>query len=87
MKERNQKGGYMHNEELQKRFNQMVEKAIKELNNDLAKTDHPILKLTTISRHEGYGIALHELGADTTKLGILVETEAKKLEPAIRKLF
>ena len=77
----------MSNEELQKRLNQMVEKAIKELKNELAKADHPILKLITISRHEGYGIALHELGVDTTKLGILVESEAKKIEPAVRKLF
>lgn len=74
-------------EERRKLYSDMVEKAIRELNNDLAKADHPILKLTTISRHEGYGIALHELGADTTKLGIIVETEAKKLEPVIRKLF
>ncbi len=77
----------MSNEELQKRLNQMVEKAIKELNSELAKADHPILKLTTISRHEGYGIALKELGADTSKLGILVETEAEKIEPSLRPLF
>ena len=77
----------MPNEELQKRLNQMVEKAIRDLNNNLAKADHPILKLTIISRHEGYGIALHELGADTAKLGTLVESEAKKIEPSIRPLF
>lgn len=77
----------MPNEELQKRLNQMVYKAIRELNSELARADHPILKLTTIARHEGYGIALKELGADTTKLGTLVEYEAKKIEPSIRPLF
>lgn len=77
----------MPNEELQKRLNQMVEKAIKELKNELAKTEYPIIKLTIISRHEGYGIALKELGTDTSKLGILVETEAKKIGPSIRPLF
>jgi hypothetical protein len=77
----------MPNEELQKRLNQMVEKAIRDLNINLAKADHLIIKLTTISRYEGYGIALHELGADTTKLGTLVESEAKKIEPSIRPLF
>lgn len=77
----------MLNEELQKRFSQMVDKAIRELNSELARADHPVLKLTTIARHEGYGIALKELGADTSKLGILVESEAKKIEPSIRLLF
>lgn len=77
----------MLNEELQKRFSQMVDKAIRELNSELTKADHPILKLTTIARHEGYGIALKELGADTSKLGVLVESEAKKIEPSIRLLF
>ena len=77
----------MPNEELQKRLNQMVDNAIKELKSDLNKADHPILKLTTIARHEGYGIALKELGVDTTKLGLLVESEAKKIEPSIRPLF
>ena len=72
---------------MDKKLNQMVEKAIIDLNNNLAKADQPIIKLTIISRHEGYGIALHELGADTTKLGTLVESEAKKIEPSIRKLF
>lgn len=47
----------MSDEELQKRPNQMVDKAIRELNSDLAKADHPITKLTTIVRHEGYGMA------------------------------
>lgn len=74
-------------EERLKLYNDMVEKAIRELNNDLAKTDHPVLKLTIISRYEGYGIALHELGTDTTKLGTLVEAEAKKIKPAIKKFF
>lgn len=77
----------MLNEELQKRFSQMVDKAIRELNSELTRADHPILKLTTIARHEGYGIALKELGADTSKLGVLVESEAKKIEPSIRLLF
>lgn len=77
----------MPNEELQKRLSQMVEKAINGLRSDLNKADHPILKLTTIARHEGYGIALKELGADTIKLGLLVESEAKKIEPSIRSLF
>lgn len=77
----------MPNEELQKRLSQMVNKAINELRSDLAKADHPITKLATIARHEGYGIALKELGADTSKLGILVETEAKKIEPSIRPFF
>lgn len=77
----------MPNEELQKRLNQMVDKATRELNSELARADHPILKLTTIARHEGYGIALKELGADTTKLGTLVEVEAKKIEPSIRPMF
>lgn len=53
----------MPNEDLQKRLNQMVDKAIRELNSELARADHSILKLTTIARHEGYGIALKELGA------------------------
>ncbi len=77
----------MSDEQLQKRPSQMVNKAINELRNDLAKADHPITKLVTIARHEGYGIALKELGADTSKLGILVEDEAKKIEPSIRPLF
>ena len=77
----------MSNDELQKRLSQMVDKAIRELNSDLAKADHPITKLVTIARHEGYGIALKELGADTSKLGTLVESEAKKIEPSIRPLF
>lgn len=77
----------MPNEDLQKKLNQMVDKAIRELDSELARADHPILKLTTIARHEGYGIALKELGADTTKLGTLVESEAKKIEPSIRPLF
>ena len=77
----------MPDEELQKKLNQMVDKAINELRRDLAKADHPITKLATIARHEGYGIALKELGADTGKLGVLVETEAKKIEPSIRLLF
>ena len=77
----------MPNEDSQKKFNQMVDKAIRELNSELARADHPILKLTTIARHEGYGIALKELGADTTQLGLLVESEAKKIEPSIRPLF
>lgn len=74
-------------EERLKLYSDMVEKAIRELNSELARADHPILKLTTIARHEGYGIALKELGADTTKLGTLVEAEAKKIEPSIRPLF
>lgn len=77
----------MSNDELPKRLSQMVNKAIRELNSDLAKADHPITKLATIARHEGYGIALKELGADTKKLGILIEDEAKKIEPSIRPLF
>ena len=77
----------MPNEELQKRLNQMVEKSIKDLKSDIAKADHPITKLTAIARHEGYGIALQELGANTEKLGSLVEMEAKKLEPSLRKFF
>lgn len=70
----------MPKEELQKRLSQMVNKAIKELKSDLSRADHPITKLATIVRHEGYGIALRELGADTSELGILVETEAMKIE-------
>jgi hypothetical protein len=77
----------MPDEQLPKRLSQMVNKAINELRNDLAKADHPITKLIAIARHEGYGIALKELGADTSKLGILVEDEAKKIEPSIRPLF
>lgn len=81
----------MSDEDSQKIFNQklsqMVGKAINELRSDLAKADHSITKLVTIARHEGYGIALTELGADTSKLGILVEAEAKKIEPSIRLLF
>lgn len=46
----------------------------------------PFLK-TIISRYERYGIALHELGADTKKLGAIVEIEAKKIESTIRSLF
>ncbi len=70
-----------------KMLNKMVDKAIKELKSDLYKADHPITKLATIARHEGYGMALQELGADTSKLGTLVESEAKKIEPSIRILF
>lgn len=77
----------MANEKLQTNLNQMVDKSIKDLNIELSKADHPILKLTIISRHEGYGIALKELGADTTKLGKLVEIEAAKIEPQLRKFF
>ena len=77
----------MPDEELQKKLNQMVDKAINELRSDLTKADYPITKLATIARHEGYGIALKELGADTRKLGTLIETEAKKIEPSIRLLF
>lgn len=69
------------------KLNKMVEKAIKELNAEIAKADHPILKLITITRHEGYGIALKELGVDTEKLGILIEIEARKIEPYIRSLL
>ncbi len=68
-------------------LNELVERAIQDLKKELSKADHPIIKLTIISRHEGYGIALHDLGADTLKLGLLVESEAKKIEPSIRKLF
>ena len=69
------------------RINQMVDKAINGLRRDLTKADHSISKLAAIARHEGYGIALKELGADTSKLGILIEAEAKKIEPSIRLYF
>lgn len=72
---------------LQQKLDQMVNKSIEELKIDLTRSDDPITKLVTIARHEGYGIALKELGADTKKLGILVETEAKKIEPYIRQYF
>ena len=77
----------MVNDTTQTMLNNMVEKAAQDLERELSKADHHIIKLTIISRHEGYGIALKELGADTTKLGLLVETEAKKVEPSIRKFF
>ncbi len=77
----------MATEEFQKRLNQMAEKALIDLRNDLSKADHPITKLATIARYEGYGIALQELGADTVKLGKLVESEANKIEPTIRPFF
>ena len=77
----------MVNDITQTMLNDMVEKAAQDLEREISKADHPIIKLTIISRHEGYGIALKELGADTTKLGLLVETEAKKVEPSIRKFF
>ena len=77
----------MSEEELQKKLSQMVDKAINELRRDLTKADHSITKLAAIARHEGYGIALKELGTDTSKLGILIEAEAKKIEPSIRLYF
>lgn len=77
----------MPNEELQKRLNQMVYNTITNLKRDLAKEGHPILKLIIIARYEGYGIALKELGADTSELGALVETDARKIEPSIRQYF
>jgi hypothetical protein len=77
----------MADEELQKKLKKMVNKSIKDLKEDIAKSDHPITRLVAIARHEGYGIALQELGADTSKLGTLVETEAIKIEPSIRKFF
>lgn len=77
----------MVNEKLLTNLDQMVDKAIKDLNIELSKADHPITKLAEIARHEGYGIALKELGADTTKLGNLIETEAAKIEPQLRKFF
>jgi len=79
--------GSMTNDITQKMLDEMVEKAIQDLKRELDKADHPIIKLTIISRHEGYGIALKDLGAYTLKLGLLVEQEAKKIEPLIRKLF
>lgn len=77
----------MVNEKLLTSLSQMVDKSIKDLNRELSKADHPILKLSIIVRHEGYGIALKELGADTAKLGKLVESEAAKIEPQLRKFF
>lgn len=77
----------MINEKLKADLDRMVDKSIKDLNIELSKADHPLAKLATIARHEGYGIALKELGADTTELGKLVETEATKIEPQLRKFF
>lgn len=85
----------MSEEELEKKFdqklnhklNRMVDKAMNELIRDVSKADHSITKLAAIARYEGYGIALKELGADTKKLGMLVETEARKIEQSIRLLF
>jgi hypothetical protein len=71
----------------EKDLNLMVDKSIKDLNKELSKADHPILKLAIIARHEGYGIAMKELGADTTKLGKLIDSEALKIEPELRKFF
>lgn len=76
----------MSEEELQI-LNKMAEKATRDLKSELSRADHPISKLVTIARHEGYGMALRELGADTSKLGMLVESEAKKIEPSIRIFF
>jgi len=78
---------HMANEKSLTILDQMVDKSIKDLNIELSKADHPILKLTIIARHEGYGIALKELGVDTAKLGKLVEIEAAKIEPQLRKFF
>ena len=74
-------------EERLKLYSDMVDKAIRELNSELTRADHPILKLPTIARDGGYVMAVKERGADTTKLGTLVESEAKKIEPSIRPLF
>lgn len=77
----------MNDEELQNKLKKMVNKSIKELKIEIAKSDHPVTTLAIIARHEGYGIALKELGTDTSKLGALVESEAMKIEPSIRKFF
>lgn len=77
----------MTNEKLSLTLDQMINKSMKSLNKELSEADHPITKLTIVSRYEGYGIALKELGADTSKLGMLVETQATEIEPQLRKYF
>lgn len=82
-------------EKSKQKLNQMVERSIINLRQELRPTklgemlkiEHPILKLITISRYEGYGIALKELGANITNLETLIETEANKTEPYIKELF